>query len=140
MRARIITGAHLVCYINNKPFSGVQSFTWQADTPRRLVRPIDTFMPVEMIQQAPTVIGSCVCYRAIFDGGLEGQGLVATFEDLSRDKYFAISIVERSSDTVIFRADFASILSQQWVAQTRQLMAGSFTFQALDWFNESRLT
>ena len=82
--------------------------------------------------------GKIGLFRTVGDGGIEGSGFTANYEQLSREKYFSLALIERTSDTVIFRADYCSVISQDWDASERSILRGSLEFEALDWSNEFR--
>jgi hypothetical protein len=76
-------------------------------------------------------------YRTVGDGGAEGGGMTAPAEELPREKYFSVLLVDRgASDAVIFQADDCSLTSQAWSVPSRGIVTGSLEFEALTWSNE----
>lgn len=134
----IITGAHLIVYINGRPFGRVNHFMYAASTPSKEIGGIDT---VELLELAPTVSrvrGVMNLWRTKGDGGAEGAGMAATSIETLRSKYFSIMVVERTSDTIVFRADHARIEDQSWDGVVKDFMKGIIAWKALTWSNEVR--
>lgn len=134
---RLVTGAHCRVYINGQAYGRVAELEWEAETPRRMTRHLDTLLPGEAIQQAVSVGGSLTVYRIHGDGGLEAAGLVAPWQNLSREKSFALLVVDRFLDSVLFRADSCSTIRQKWTYR-KGLVIGSVGFVGLLWNNETQ--
>lgn len=137
-QARIVTAAHVYCYINGRRFGRVFSFQWGASTPSEEIDGIDC---VETLELAPTrskVQAQMGIYRTIGDGGIEGPGIQPSSSELQRGKYFSVMLIERLSDTVLFQAEFCKVDSQSWSVVTKDFMKGSVSFKALTWSNEVR--
>lgn len=135
-RSRLVVGAHVVCYVNNRMFGRVADIEWDSATPRKESRCVDTLKPAELMPEAVSVNGQMTIYRLHNDGGIEAAGMVATWADLPREKYFSLLILDRVTDTVIFRADECSVEHQSWKAQKGYVM-GRIRFKGLDWSNET---
>lgn len=137
-RARTIVSAGVLLYVNNQPFGKVTGFKFSSDTPRDAIQGIDAVDPFELAPTVTRVKGSLELVRTIGDGGVEGAGLTTNFEALPQEKYFSIMLVERISDTVLFRADYCSVQSQSWEFRAKEMVHGSVEFEALSWSNEVR--
>lgn len=135
-KSHLITGAKVLLYVNGEPFGKVMRFAWSAETPRKSFYTIDSAEPAELGQTTTRISGSLGIYRIHADGGAEGSGIVAPFPDLTKERYFSIVLLERTTDTVIFRADNCSLLSQSWDVPVRGFVTGTLNFQALSWSNE----
>ena len=140
MRSRLVTSAKVIVYINDQPFGRVTGFSWTSATPKRPIYGIDSTEPYELAPTTSQCNGNVSLLRLIDDGGLEGPGIVAQFQSLTREKYFKVLLIERSTDTQIFRADFCSVNSQSWDVPAKGLMTGTFSFAALTWNNEAKIT
>lgn len=137
MYSSTIHGARVVCYINGSVL-GVNSIHFTSDTPRRAVYCLDMQFPGELVLQSTRIVGTLGLYRQASDGGIEGLGMIATTPDLMSEKYFAILLVDRVTDTVIFSAEQCSVLSQEWSIGIKDVMRGTIQFQAISWSNEVR--
>ncbi|NDD85746.1 hypothetical protein EBZ38_15905 [bacterium] len=135
-RSRLITGAKVVVYVNGSVFGYAINFRWTSSTPRRAIYGIDSGEPYELAPTTTRIVGSMSLYRTIDGGGLEGPGVVANLDNIPREKYFSIALMERSSGQVIFRAEQCSVVSQSWDIPSRGIVTGSFEFEALAWNNE----
>jgi hypothetical protein len=135
MKARTITGASVICYVNGKVLGRATGFSFQSVTPRRAIYGIDSCEPYELAPTQAKVSGTISVVRTIGDGGADG--MVADFEDLSRERYFSIALVERGSDRVFFQASACSLVSQLWSIPSKSHISGTLSFEALGWSNET---
>lgn len=138
-RARVVVGAHINCYINGQPYGRVIGFTFRSQTPRRALYGIDSMDPFELAVTQTKVGGTMRIVRTVGDGGAEGAGITANFDDLPREKYFTVQLVERGSDTVIFQAELCSVVSQVWDVPSKGIVTGTIDFEAISWNNEIRV-
>lgn len=136
MRSLNMTGAHVLLYINGRPFGRVIDFKFAETTPHREIRGIDEIEPVELAPTSASITGSIGVIRRLADGGAEGAGMKALMANLARSKYFTIMLVERTTDTQLFRADYCSVTSQSWDVPIRARVNGTINFSALTWNNE----
>jgi hypothetical protein len=137
MISRLLSGAKVILYINGNPYAAVVSFKWDSTTGRKAIYGLDSGEPYELAPTTNKIVGTMMLLRTIGDGAAEGAGLVAQFADVPREKYFSLSLIERSTDTQIFRADRCSVLNQSWDVPSKGLAMGSLNFEALSWNNES---
>lgn len=132
MSNRVIPVAELVLYINGAPFGIVTAFSWQSNTPRKSIRCIDIAEPIELAVGPVSVSGNMAVVR-LHGTTLESMGVKAQLEDQSREKYISILVIDRATQMPIFKADSATITSQQWQAAARGIVQGNITFEALSW-------
>ena len=137
-QAKVISTAGVVLHLNGKPFGRVRAFQWSINTPKKPINAIDSLQPFEFLPTASQVSGHLSIYRTVGDAGVEGAAMAARMEDIPREKYFSIQLVERGSDTIVFQAMYCSLVRQSWSAQEKGLVTGEIDFQALDWSNELR--
>lgn len=126
----LLVSSHIFIYINGVPFGRVASFNFEKATPRKAINVIDTPDNVEMIQTAYNVSGNMTIYKLHADGGIEAAGMVACQEDLTRERYFSILIIDRVTDTVIFESRQCSVEKQSW-SLGRGLIMGQISFSSL---------
>ena len=138
MRSLLLTGAQVVLYVNGVRFGRVTGFSWTSDTPRKKVYAVDSVVPFELATTISSISGSLNVLRMSQDGAAEGAGMVAPIQDLSREKYFRLLLVDITSGSVLFQADQCSVETQSWTARTRSLMEGHIAFSALSYSNEVR--
>lgn len=135
-RARVITAANVTCYVNGTQFGRVAGFTWRSSTARRALYGLDLVDPQELAPTQAKVTGLLRLYRTVGDGGAEGAGMAASFEDLPREKYFTVQLIDRGSDKVLFQAQLCSVVSQSWEIQSKGIVTGQLEFEAISWSNE----
>jgi hypothetical protein len=88
MASKIVTGAHVILYVNGERFGSVFLFGYHVLQPSKKIGGIDV---PELIELAPTtsqVTGTLGVYRLIGDGAAEGAGMVPVSRQLPRGKYF----------------------------------------------------
>lgn len=136
MRGQLVVGAGVRCYINNRSFGRVADFSYSLGTPRKKLHGIDWLPPIELIQQSVDVDGEMTIYRLHKDGGAEAAGMVGTWPDLSREKYFSLVLIDRSTDTVIFQANQCSTTGQHWRIG-RGYVLGNIRFSGIQYNNET---
>lgn len=123
-------------YVNNRPYGKVTGFRWSSNTPREALYGIDAMDPIELAPTRTKISGTLALLRTLGDGGAEGAGFTAPYEQLSREKYFSLYLLDLQTDKTIFRADYCSVTNQSWDIGARELIKGSLEFEALDWSNE----
>jgi hypothetical protein len=135
-RPNLITGPRVLVYINGKLFGKIVSFQWGSATPRKKIRTIDIPHPVELAATTVDMNWNMSVLRLIGDGGAQGAGIVAQQTLLSREKYFTILIIERTTNTTLFRADFCNTDNESWVIQAKDIMRGTINGSGITWVNE----
>lgn len=135
-RAKVIVSAGVLMYINGTRVGTVTSFKFSSQTPKNPVHAIDSLEPFELVPVATKVTGSVGLVRTLYDGGAEGLGVSSQFEDVPREKYFSVMLVEHTSDTILFQADYCSLITQNWDFEAKNIVRGTIEFEALDWRNE----
>jgi len=127
-------------YINGQVFGKVISFSYSVSTPKREVRGIDTVEASEFGVSTSVISGQLEVYRLAADGGLEGAGIAAPLNVLTREKYFTLAIIDRLTDTVMFSANNCTVEQQNWSFNVRSLVTGNFSFRAITMQNEAGVT
>lgn len=136
-RPVIITAAKILVYVNGQLFGRCISFSWKSNTPRKKIRTIDIQNPVELAATTADVDWTIGVLRTTGDGGLQGAGVVAQQSDLSREQYFTIQLVERSSGFTLFRADYCQTDAEQWTVTAKGKLAGTASGSGISWANEA---
>lgn len=132
----IVTGARVFLYINGKKVGKVTSFMWKSTTDYKEINGLDSAEPYELASEITRVVGQVGLLRLAGDGGIEGLGITAQFEDLTRQKYVTIALVDRVTQTLLFRADQCVIVDQQWSVQVKNRLEGMMSFKGITWNNE----
>ncbi len=138
MSSKLVVAARCQLWINGALFAEVNRFTWQSNTPKKVIRGLDSNIPQELgttISECTGVIG---VYRIERAGGAEGVGITAPYQDAPLEKYFSLMLVDRKTDTVLFEADYCSATSQNGNVIPRTYVTGNIAFTALLWNNEVR--
>jgi len=137
MASRLTVGSHVVAYINSKMYAKVSNIQLRMTSTKRHLHTIDTLQPAELVPLSTEVGGTLTVYKLKNDGGVEGAGLAAEFKNLVMGKYFSLSLVDRSTDTIIFNLPQCSVESQNWDINTKRYLIGQIGFSALSWNNET---
>ena len=136
-RSFLVVGAHVVVYVNGKPFGRVAEMSVRPMTPHRAVKTVDVLYASELVPTGNEIMGDMKIFRLHKDGGLETAGMAATWADQTRAKYFSILVRDRVTDTVLFRSDRNVVLGQSWHFGRGYVM-GDVQFQGLVWDNETQ--
>lgn len=139
MQSQTTASARVLVYINAQPFGRCAGFEWTSDTPRRDVAVVDSLVPPELIPLFTRVVGNVSVVKTMGDGGLEGAGIIAQLPHIPEEKYFTISLVDRRTDLVLFRADNCAVTSQAWRVEPKDIVKGAFQFRCIVWSNEFAL-
>lgn len=131
-----VVGAAVVVWVNKRPFGVATSFRWTSATPKKPLYGLDNPDPYELGVTTTKIEGVVSVYRIDGDGGAEGWGMTANFEEISREKYYEIMLVNRLTDRVIFHAEHCTTQNQNWEVSARGVMSGTIQFEALSWSNE----
>lgn len=134
--SKIVTGARVVVYVNGNLFGRVDSFRWAYNTPKKEIRGIDVPYALEFAPTTQEIVATISIYKLAADGGAQGAGMSAEFVSISQEKYFTIQLVERVTDTTIFRSDFCSVQNENWEVSARGLLKGTVTFKGINIGNE----
>ena len=132
----ILVGARLGVYINGKPFAKVASFNHTETTPQRTLSGIDTLQPLETIPGPVGVSGSMTIFRSAHDGGVEGAGMLPTWEAMTRGKYFSILLIDLPTQTIIFESQKNTVVNQSWQI-SRGYVMGNINFVGITYGNET---
>lgn len=134
--AKTIAGANIKVLINDATFGICTHAEFTSGTGRRAIFGLDSVTAFELAPGQQTVSGRMDCTRIKLSGGLEGFGVVAPSEKILLEKYITITLIERSTGSILFRCEQAAVDTQNWVADARGIMRGSFVFTGIAWFNE----
>lgn len=138
MESQLTVAAQVVLYVNGAIYANCSSFSWHSDTPHIEKYGIDSLQPVELVPGAVRCSGSIGMYRRAGDGGIQGAGIGAPYPDLSRAKYFTISLVAYRYGLILFSASQCSCNSEAWDVPAKSRITGRIQFSALQWNNEIR--
>lgn len=134
--SRLVTAAHLLVYINGRPYGRCAGLVYDITSPASEIRGIDSIDPYELGPSRVDVVGNMTIFKTIGDGGVEGAGMNASHHHLPKGKYFSIQLIERLSRTTMFKAEKCKVVSQRWNIEPKLLVRGNVTFKAISWSNE----
>lgn len=134
---RTLRGADLQVYINGRLFAVATGVRWTAEDGRHAIYGIDQYTPFELAPGQTTIKGTIDCLRQRLDGGIEGRGIHAPESKIMLEKYFALAIIDRSTDSTVLAIESAAVTSQQWQAVAKGEYTGSFSFEGLGWTSEA---
>ncbi len=140
-KSKSLVGAAYKLYINNRIVGIATGFEWSSENGRRPIYGLDSVNPVELAPGFNSVRGKVDCVRVRLDGGIEGRGFApsSTGHDILLEKYISIVLIDRLTDTVVFRCDQCAIQNQTWRVDAKNVMRGNFSFLGIEWSNEAKL-
>lgn len=133
---RILVSARVVLYVNGAPFGRVMGFQWSSTVVQKPIFAIDSSSAYELVPTQARVVGSMNVYRTIGDGGAMGASMTTQFQDVVRQKYFTVALVERTTGAILFEADRCAFAGEAWNVNVRNFVTGTVNFEALEWGNE----
>lgn len=133
----IICGPHTVVYINGKPFAQVSAIDYNINSPYRVITGIDTLLPLDTAPQSLSYTANMQIYMLRGRGGIEGEGLCATWEAATRGKYFSILVMDRLTSTILFEGRKNRATGQQWKIASKSIVTGSVQFTGLFYNNNT---
>lgn len=136
-RPKLVVAAKVLVYVNGKLFGRCTNFQWTSATPRKKIRTVDIVHPVELAATTVDVTWTMGVLRVSGDGGLQGAGVVAQQTELSREKYFTLVLVERSTGLTLFKADLCETDSESWTIAAKDRMLGQVNGSGIVWVNEA---
>lgn len=136
MAAKTLSGPSVKIFINNKLLGFVTGVELKMSSGRRPIYELDSVTPAELAPGPRSVNGVVSVVRIRLDGGLEGRGIAATDRNIMLEKYISITLVDRLTDTVIFKCEEAAVNDQSWAIQSKNIVTGTFTFTGKGWTNE----
>lgn len=138
MESKLIVSAQVMLYVNGSTFSNCSGFDYTTDTPRVEKYGIDSLHPFELVPAGTSCSGSLQLYRRLGDGGAAGAGIVGTYSEVPKEKYFSLALLEIRHGLILFEANRCSCLSETWGSMTKDYLRGRISFKALEWSNEIR--
>jgi hypothetical protein len=132
----LLTGAHVVAYVNAAPFSRVSSLNLSIDSPKKKLHVIDTPLAVELVPLTLDVSGTMTVFRLKKDLGVEGVGMIAPWKNYNFGKYFDLAIVDRSTDSIFIHLESCSVEGQRWSMTTKGYVIGTISFSGLYYNND----
>lgn len=136
-RPKLITAPRILVYINSRLYGVCTSFSFTSTTNRKKIQTVDILHPVELAVTTSVVTWNMGVLRVMGDGGLQGAGVVARPQDLSREKYFSILLVDRLSDLPIFSSDMNNVDAESWSVTAKGLLLGDVRGGGITWSNET---
>lgn len=133
----IICGPQTVVYINGKPFAQVSSIDYSIASPYRVITGIDTLLPLDTAPQSLSCTGTMNLYMIRGRGGIEGEGMAATWEAATRGKYFSILVLDRATSSILFETRKNRALGQQWRLAAKSIVTGTVQFTGLFYSNNT---
>jgi hypothetical protein len=133
---QILVGPRVTLYINGTAFGRVSGFQWTSTVVQKAIHALDSLAAYELAPGQAKVMGTVQVYRLAGDGGAEGAQITTQFQDLVRQNYFTVALVQRDNEAILFSANKCALVSQSWNAPTKGFITGSINFEALDWENE----
>lgn len=133
-----VAGAHLKVYINGKLLGYVTAVpAWNVRSEWGRLRELDNVMTRSFAPRVYEVSGVLQVLRGRATGGAEGAGLVASGENMLRQKHATIEIQDRVTQDLVFRGLMCTIQQQQWKMDARSLVVGTFSFDGVAFSNEA---
>lgn len=136
-QVKVLRGADLQVYINGDLFGVCTAIRWQSSKGNRAIYGIDQMEPFEIAPGQVHIRGVIESIRLRRDGGYEGRGIIAPHRQVLLEKYFAMAVVDRSTDTVLMAIDRTSADNPSWSVSAKQELSGNFSFEGIGYTSEA---
>ena len=136
MIPRVVVSARTVVWINGRRFGKATDFGFSISTGLTENRGIDSPVPYELAPGACRVSWTLQVLKVTMDGGAEGAGMTAPFEDLPNAKYFSFALIDYLTDAVLFKSDTNMVAHQEWRGAARGLVTGTIQATGIYYSNE----
>lgn len=134
---KVLAGPNTLCFVNGVLLGSVAGFDWNSSEATKQIRGLDSLRPFELAPASVSAGFRMTIWRLIGDGGAEGQGMTTNFPRLPQQKYFTLTIIERRTDTIVYRSNFCKVVDQNWGIHAKALVQGVIACEVLDWDNEA---
>lgn len=128
MSSYVLTGAHIVVYINNKKFKTVQGVSFDIDFGETEIYGIDVAYAQEIAPTKVSVRGRVQGIRLKNSGGLQAASLRPLFTDLASSPYISIRITDRQSGEDILFIEQAKVTRESHQMGTKSTYKLGFDF------------
>ena len=135
--SNLVASPHAVCYINSIPLARCCGLSYDIASPRKEARGIDVLQPTELIPTGLSFHGTIQIYKLPDDGGAEVVGLIPTWDKVTKGKYFALQVLDRSTDGVLIQVDKCEVLNQSWSIVPKSFILGTITFSGFQYSNNA---
>ena len=137
MAHKLASGPRIVVYINGKKYGRVVSIEITSSTPHRSIDGIDEVTPAELAPTRCKISGTIHVLRIVGDGGIEGVGVTTQFNNISKQKYFSLTLKDLGTDHTLFQINNCVVENQQWSMAAKSIVSGAFSFTGTTWSNET---
>ena len=135
--SNLVTSAHAVCYINSVAFARCCGLSYNCLSPKREIHVIDLLQPVELVPTSLSVHGVIQVYKLHNDGGLEAAGLLATWDNLTKEKYFSLMVLDRFSNAILVQVDNCCLTEQSWNIRPKEYILGTASWSGVNYSNDA---
>jgi hypothetical protein len=133
----LAVAARMLCYVNGRLVGHVVGMDFSSGTPHQELGGLDRGDPFELAPTQTRAEGSFTLLRVVGTGGAQGLGFAPQYEDLVRQKYNTIQIVDRLTKLQLFYASGVSATMERWQVAAKGMMIGTLTYKMLSWENEA---
>lgn len=137
MVSNLIVGAQTYCSINSTKIAKVAGFNYEVSSQAAPKHGIDTLEAFEIIPTSVSFSGTMTLYRMHRDGGVEAAGMIPVWEQLTKGKYFSITITDKTADTVLLHADKCWVTGQSWRIEPKGHVVGTVQVIGIKYENEA---
>lgn len=128
MPQKILVGAHIKMYINNKPYKVTQNVTLSVDYGENEIYGIDASYPQEIAPGRVSVKGNVQGLRIKYSGGLQADSIRPLFTDIMASPYISIRIQDRSTGEDILFIPNAKVVKEDHMIPAKGSYKLNFQF------------
>lgn len=131
----LLNSAKLLVYVNARLYGSVFSWDFSSQTPKVEARGLDVDTPIELMPGGTACEVKLAVFRPVLSSP-EAIGMLAPIGSIIKEKYFSLTVLDRTTDQQIFRADRCSVASQSWSVSPKSFLIGNLDIRCLSWNGE----
>jgi hypothetical protein len=131
MADRVIKGADILLYINNKLYNPAQGVSYTVDHQDEEIYGVDSFYPQEIAPKRGTISGSIRGIRTKNSGGLAALGIRPLAVSPLKGNYVSIRIKERLTGEDIIFIPQCRVFNEQNQVDAKGTWKLSFSFKGI---------
>lgn len=136
MRSKTLRGLDLIVYVNAKPWSFADDLNWDIDYGGEPIYGVDSLFPFEITTTRGLISATIHYWRQHNTAGAEGAGMIPIQQDLPRERYFYLQVVDRQTGATYLEIPMCKLRRQTGSGKARSPVEGTLALSGLGWANE----
>ena len=131
MAQKVISGAHILLYVNGVVYNEVQTLKYSIDYGEEAIYGIDSVFPQEIKITRISITGSVSGVRVSSSSGIQGYNLRPKITDSFFAPYISIRITNRKTGEDIMFIPYAKVINESISVSAKSVVKSTFSFTGL---------